>query len=46
MKTTQPGDYDWQALLKLFLRKLALNILNVDEENLDYYEWERFVLSF
>ena len=35
------------AILMIFLRKLALNILNVDEEHLDYYEWERFAkLSF
>ena len=29
-------------IIVIFLRKLALNILNVDEEHLDYYEWERF----
>ena len=29
-------------IVLIFLRKLALNILNVDEEHLDYYEWERF----
>ena len=27
-------------------RKLALNILNVDEEHLDYYEWERWGIFF
>ena len=38
------GQVQFQLLIKvvIFLRKLALNILNVDEEHLDYYEWERF----
>ena len=38
------GEVQSHLLIKvvIFLRKLALNILNVDEEHLDYYEWERF----
>ena len=29
------------AMRSWLSRKLALNILNVEEEHLDYYEWER-----
>ena len=35
-------NYHYHLTMRSWLsRKLALNILNVEEEHLDYYEWER-----